>query len=93
MKVLEAKNAAVSITYFDDNAVFDNFDGDKALFIFAKVAEIYVVLFWLNFSLVFTVLTLPVPYISESCTEKKKKKLNFYFHTSLWCLKRLLRPS
>lgn len=50
MKVLEAKNAAVSITYFDDNAVFDNFDGDKALFIFAKVAEIYVVLFWLNFS-------------------------------------------
>ena len=50
MKVLEAKNAAVSITYFDDNAVFDNFDVDKALFIFAKVAEIYVVLFWLNFS-------------------------------------------
>ena len=30
-------------------------------------------------------LTLDVPCISESCTEIK---LNFYFHTSLWCLKR-----
>ena len=32
-------------------------------------------------------LTLPVPCISGSCTEIKMK-LNFYFHTSLWCLKR-----
>ena len=31
-------------------------------------------------------LTLPVPCISESCIEIKIK-LNFYFHTSLWCLK------
>ena len=33
------------------------------------------------------VLTLPVLCISESCIEIKIK-LNFYFHTSLWCLKR-----
>ena len=33
------------------------------------------------------VLTLPVPCISESCIEVKVK-LNFYFHTSLWCLRR-----
>ena len=32
-------------------------------------------------------LTLNVQYISESCTEIKIK-LNFYLHTSLWCLKR-----
>ena len=32
-------------------------------------------------------LTLNVPYISESCIEIKIK-LNFYFHTSLWYLKR-----
>ena len=32
-------------------------------------------------------LTLPVPCISESCIEVKIK-LNFYFRTSLWCLKR-----
>ena len=32
-------------------------------------------------------LTLNVPCISESCIEIKIK-LNFYFHTSLWCLKR-----
>ena len=34
-----------------------------------------------------TYLTLPLPCISESCIEMKIK-LNFYFHTSLWCLKR-----
>ena len=32
-----------------------------------------------------TVLALNVPCISESCI-KIKIKLNFYFHTSLWCL-------
>ena len=32
-------------------------------------------------------LILPVPCISESCIEIKIK-LNFSFHTSLWCLKR-----
>ena len=32
-------------------------------------------------------LTLPIPCISESYIEIKIK-LNFYFHTSLWCLKR-----
>ena len=32
-------------------------------------------------------LTLNVPCISESCIEIKIK-LNFYFHTYLWCLKR-----
>ena len=32
-------------------------------------------------------LTVPVPCISESCIEIKVK-LNFYFHTSLWCLER-----
>ena len=32
-------------------------------------------------------LTLNVPCISESCMEIKVK-LNFYFHTSLWGLKR-----
>ena len=32
-------------------------------------------------------LTLNVPCISKSCVEIKIK-LNFYFHTSLWCLKR-----
>ena len=31
--------------------------------------------------------TLNVPCISESCIEIKIK-LNFYFHTSLWCLKK-----
>ena len=36
--------------------------------------------FWLT-------LTLPAPYISESCTEMKIN-VNFCFHTSLWCLKR-----
>ena len=34
-------------------------------------------------------LSLPVPCISESCI-KIKIKLNFYFDTSLWCLKRFL---
>ena len=33
------------------------------------------------------VLTLKDPFISESCIEIKIE-LNFYFHTSLWCLKR-----
>ena len=33
------------------------------------------------------ILTLPVLCISESCIEIKIK-LNFYFHTSLWCLKK-----
>ena len=33
-------------------------------------------------------LTLKDPIISESCIEIKIK-LNFYFHTSLWCLKRI----
>ena len=32
-------------------------------------------------------LTLPVPCISESRIEVKINS-NFYFHTSLWCLKR-----
>ena len=32
-------------------------------------------------------LILNVPCISESCLEIKIK-LNFYFHTSLWCLKK-----
>ena len=32
-------------------------------------------------------ITLKDPFISESCIEIKIK-LNFYFHTSLWCLKR-----
>ena len=32
------------------------------------------------------ILTLNVPYISESCIEIKIK-LDFYLHTSLWCLK------
>ena len=36
-------------------------------------------------------LTLKVQCISESCIEIQIK-LNVYFHTSLWCLKRL-RPS
>ena len=31
-------------------------------------------------------LTLQEPFIFESCIEIKIK-LNFYFHTSLWCLK------
>ena len=34
-----------------------------------------------------SVLILPIPCISESSIEIKIK-LNFYFHTSLWCLKR-----
>ena len=33
-------------------------------------------------------LTLPTPFISESCI-RIKTNANFYFHTSLWCLKRL----
>ena len=32
------------------------------------------------------ILTLKDPIISESCIEIKSE-LNFYFHTSLWCLK------
>ena len=35
-------------------------------------------------------LTLNVPCISESCTEINIK-LNFYFHTSLWRLKRFFK--
>ena len=34
-----------------------------------------------------TNLTLPAPFISESCI-KIKINLNFHFYTSLWCLKR-----
>ena len=34
-----------------------------------------------------SLLTLKAPCISESCIELKIE-LNFYFHTSLWCLKR-----
>ena len=33
------------------------------------------------------ILNLKDPFISESCIEIKIE-LNFYFHTSLWCLKR-----
>ena len=32
-------------------------------------------------------LTFPAPCISESCIQIKID-LNFYFHTSLWCLKK-----
>ena len=39
-------------------------------------------------SFIFSYLTLNVPCISESCIEIKIK-LNFYFHTSLWCFKRV----
>ena len=35
----------------------------------------------------YTNLTLEDPFISESCIEIKIE-LNFYFYTSLWCLKR-----
>ena len=35
-------------------------------------------------------LTLKDPIVSESCIEIKIK-LNFYFHTSLWCLKRFYK--
>ena len=35
-------------------------------------------------------LTLPAPYILESCI-KIKINLNFYFHTSLLCLKRFVK--
>ena len=35
-------------------------------------------------------LTLKDPFISESCIEIKIQ-LNFYFHTSLWCLKRFYK--
>ena len=35
----------------------------------------------------YIVLTLKVPCISESCIEIKIK-LDFYFHTSFWCIKR-----
>ena len=34
-----------------------------------------------------SLLTLPAPCILERCI-KMKINLNFYFHTSLWCLKR-----
>ena len=33
------------------------------------------------------IVTLSVPCISKSCIQIEIK-LNFYFHTSLWCLKR-----
>ena len=36
-------------------------------------------------------LTLNVPCISGSCVEIKIK-LNFYFHTYLWCLKAFIKP-
>ena len=35
-------------------------------------------------------LTLKDPFISENCTEIKIE-LNFYFQTSLWCLKRSVK--
>ena len=37
-----------------------------------------------------TMLTLPLPCIFESCIEIKIK-LNFYFHTCLWCLKKFYK--
>ena len=37
-------------------------------------------------------LTLKDPFISESCIEIKIE-LNFYFHTSSWCLKRFYEAS
>ena len=40
----------------------------------------------MHLCLIRKLLTLPVPCISESCIEIKIK-LNFYFRTSLWCLK------
>ena len=43
-----------------------------------------------NYYLINWHLTLNVPCISESCIEIKIK-LNFYFHTSLWCLKRFYK--
>ena len=43
--------------------------------------------FWAHFFR-FIKLTLPTPWISESCI-KMKINLNFYFHTSSWCLKGL----
>ena len=46
-----------------------------------------VVLWTMTCIIVSPVLTGNVPYISESCIEIKIK-LNFYFHTSLWCHKR-----
>ena len=39
-----------------------------------------------NFHVKISLLTLKDLLISESCIEIKIK-LNFYFHTSLWCLK------
>ena len=36
----------------------------------------------------FCPLTLSTPYILQSCI-KMKNNLNFYFHPSLWCLKRV----
>ena len=36
----------------------------------------------------YEILSLPVPIPAE----EKKIKLNFYFHTSLWCLKRFYKP-
>ena len=47
----------------------------------SKYVKISAILLWV------TSLTLKDPFISESCIEIKIK-LNFYFHTSLWCLKR-----
>ena len=46
-----------------------------------------VVLWTMTCIIVSPVLTGNVPYISESCIEIKIK-LNFYFHTSLWCHRR-----
>ena len=46
----------------------------------SKILRDYVIKITSNLSLI-------VPYISESCI-KIKIKLNFYFHTSLWCLRR-----
>ena len=40
-----------------------------------------------KYSLRNSFITLKDPFISESCIEIKIE-LNFYFHTSLWCLKR-----
>ena len=63
---------------------------NKELFKINSLFRYIISSFSINQSFVSCKLTLKDPLIFESCIEIKIK-LTFYFHTSLWCLKRFMK--
>ena len=63
---------------------------NKELFKINSLFRYIISSFSINQSFVSCKLTLKDPLIFESCIEIKIK-LTFYFHTSLWCLKRIMK--